>query len=35
MFILGLIVGACLGFLFASLCVVSARADRKDDNENI
>lgn len=31
MFILGLIVGACLGFLFASLCVASARADRKED----
>lgn len=30
-FILGLIVGANLGFLFASLCVASARADRKDN----
>ena len=28
-FILGLIVGGNLGFLFAALCVASARADRK------
>ena len=31
MFIIGLIVGANLGFLFASICVASARADRKDN----
>ena len=30
MLIIGLIVGANLGFLFASLCAASARADRKD-----
>lgn len=30
MFIFGLIVGANLGFFFASLCVASARADRED-----
>ena len=31
MFILGLIVGTWFGFFFASLCVASARADRKDN----
>lgn len=30
-FLIGLIVGANLGFFFASLCVASARADRKDN----
>ena len=30
-FILGFIVGTWVGFLFASLCVASARADRKDN----
>lgn len=29
-FIIGLIVGANLGFLFASLCVASAKADGKE-----
>ena len=31
MLIIGLIGGAFLGFLFASLCQASARADGKDD----
>ena len=31
MFFIGLIIGANIGFLFASLCVASARADRKDN----
>lgn len=31
MFIIGLLVGSCLGFFIASLCAVSARADRKDE----
>jgi len=29
-FFIGLIVGGCLGFLFASICVASARADGKE-----
>lgn len=29
-FVIGLIVGANLGFFFASLCVASARADREE-----
>lgn len=33
MFIFGLFVGVFLGFLFASLCVASARADRKDNHK--
>ena len=31
MFIFGLTVGIIVGFLFASLCMASARADRKDN----
>lgn len=31
MFIIGLVVVANLVFLFASLCVASAQADRKDN----
>lgn len=30
MFIIGLIVGANLGFFIASLCITSARADGKE-----
>lgn len=31
MFLIGFIVGSWLGFFIASLCVASARADRKED----
>ena len=31
MFIIGLIIGANIGFIYASLCAVSARADGKED----
>ena len=31
MFFIGLIVGSWAGFFFASLCIASARADRKDN----
>lgn len=31
MFFIGLIIGANIGILFASLCAVSARADGKDN----
>lgn len=31
MFFIGVIIGAFIGFLFASLCVASASADRKDN----
>ena len=31
MFILGLIVGILVGIFYTSLCVASARADRKDN----
>lgn len=33
MFIFGLLVGFYVGFFFASLCVASARADRKDNHD--
>ena len=32
-FLIGFIVGSWLGFFIASLCAVSAKADRKDDHE--